>query len=66
VLKKAFLDILGAYSIKYRDFAILKRPDDFKYHKEEEFTTLAPEVFAAEKDEKALDALKELKDGINE
>ena len=30
VIKKAFLDIIGAYSIKYRDFAILKRPDDIK------------------------------------
>lgn len=29
-VKKSFLDIIGAYSIMYRDFAILRRPDDYK------------------------------------
>ena len=69
-IKKAFLDTIGAYSIMYRDFAILKRPDDIKlpgaFYRHRNFTFLAPAVFAPERSEATLDALKDLKEGLGE
>ena len=69
-IKRSFLDAIGAFSVKYRDYAILMRPDDIKLdrevHNRESYTSLAPREYQKGRDEDALDALRDLKQGIGE